>query len=95
MPIQPTKRGSSANEPSKTSQTKAHARFRGCIWDNWVSSLGLVDKTFFMTRLIVKQRTLAQVVAHEDGDVYSKCGTYLGSLLPDEKGPRSRRAAAS
>jgi len=28
------------------------------------------------------------VVAHEDGDVYSKCGTYLGSLLPDEKGPR-------
>ena len=47
MPIQPTKRGSSANEPSKTSETKAHARFRGCIWDNWVSSLGFVDKTFF------------------------------------------------
>jgi hypothetical protein len=28
------------------------------------------------------------VVSPTDGDVYSSCGTYLGSILPDEKGQR-------
>eukprot|EP01063_Lacrimia_lanifica_P031486 TRINITY_DN51_c1_g1_i1.p1 TRINITY_DN51_c1_g1~~TRINITY_DN51_c1_g1_i1.p1 ORF type:complete len:669 (+),score=242.37 TRINITY_DN51_c1_g1_i1:46-2052(+) len=30
----------------------------------------------------------ANVVTDKDGFVYSKCGTHLGSYLPDDKGPR-------